>query len=480
MKKLWLVLVLIVPFFFFGCESEEIFSTYNICAEYDKENNQLNCQQEVDYVNNSSNILNKVCFFLYANAFDEDQKPVSVSSHSKAYYNGESYGNITVESAFVNGAEAIFEISEAKNVLTIELQEELFPNEIVEIEITYQINLANINHRLGRGENTINFGNFFPRALVYEDGEGFIEQKLVANGDPFYSDISNYQVELTFDQCFDLASTGTFEIELNGDKKTAFCKAEKVRDFCFVLSEKFDVLSQDCNGVQVNYFYYDEEEPQSRLQTCVDALRTFETLYGEYPYKQLSVVKSSFCYGGMEYPNLVLISDDLEEMDMDYVIVHEIAHQWWYSVVGNNQYDEAWLDESVTEFSTMMFYAKNEGYGVDYQTLINNAKENYVRFVEIFSDIKGDVDQSMNRSLDEFKTEPEYVNCVYVKGVLLYDSLRDVLGEKKLLKCLKSYFEQYSYKNAKTEDLIHVFSKTSKINLQAYFDSWLNGSVVIE
>ena len=127
----------------------------------------------------------------------------------------------------------------------------------------------------------------------------------------------------------------------------------------------------------------------------------------------------------------------------------------------------------------MLFFKMKGEYGVDYDVLIENARQNYTNFVEIFTKIKGSVDQSMNRSLSAFDTDPEYTNCVYVKGVLMYDSLRCTIGEKKFLNCLKNYCKTYAYKNASGAKLVESFSKTSHINLTSFFDSWLGGTVII-
>ena len=92
----------------------------------------------------------------------------------------------------------------------------------------------------------------------------------------------------------------------------------------------------------------------------------------------------------------------------------------------------------------------------------------------------GDVDESMNRNLSEFNTEPEYVNCVYTKGVLMFDSVRNTLGDNKFFKCLQNYFADFKYKIATGQDLIDSFSKTSKTKLDGYFNAWLNGEVVLD
>ena len=109
--------------------------------------------------------------------------------------------------------------------------------------------------------------------------------------------------------------------------------------------------------------------------------------------------------------------------------------------------------------------------------MIDNALNSYRLFVEVYEGVKGDVDESMNRDLSAYSTEPEYVNCIYTKGVLLYDSLRAMLGDNKFFKCLENYFDDYAFKNSSSAKLIESFSKTARMDLEGYFNSWLNGTV---
>lgn len=475
------LVVACIPLLLFACGKEKSLNAYKIEAVFDASKNTLQCSQEVNYVNNSDNELKEICFYLYANAFSQGQKPVSTAYLDRAYPNGESFGNISFQSVFVNGKETKFEINQPENsILTVELENPLYPTEQICIQMEYTITLANINHRLGYGTNAINFGNFFPIACVYQEGKGFVKNDFVANGDPFYSDISDFEVTIVCDEEFVVASTGNKTESIVDGKKKVVCQAERVRDFCFVLSKNFDCISETVGHTTVSYFYYDDELATEHLQTSVLALKTFQELFGEYPYKQLSVVKTNFCFGGMEYPNLVMISDALADNEtFNYVIVHEIAHQWWYGVVGNNEYAEAWIDEGLTEFSTGLFFEKNPQYNIDYETSMQNAKQTYKTFVSVYTKINGDVDESMNRDLSEFDTEPEYVNCVYVKGMLLFDSLRSTMSERKFFKCLKDYYENMSFKNSSASDVIKSFSQSSGINLESVFNAWLEGNVYL-
>lgn len=478
MKKivLFLILAVCLPLCLVGCEKDAKLSSYRIDVKFNDEEKTLECFQEINYVNTSDNALFEVDFYLYANSFTEGQKAVSNANFEKAYPNGESFGKIEFESVKVGGKEAITKFEEPdKNILSVSLEKELFPNEEISISMEYVVSLANINHRLGYGDKTVNCGSFFPIACVYENG--FVKNGYSVCGDPFYSDVANFEVNITYPTEYVLASSGNQKKIEDG---VVSCQGKNIRDFCFVLSKEFEVLTKDVKGVKVNYFYYEDENANQFLETSCKAVEDFQKMFGKYPYQQLSVVKTNFCFGGMEYPNLVMIADDITDIpSYNYVIVHEIAHQWWYGVVGNNEYTDAWVDEGLTEYSTALFFENNKEYGFEYDKVIDNAFAVYKNFVQVYSSILGDVDESMQRDLSQFETEPEYVNCTYTKGMLLFDSLRETLGKRKFEKCLKNYYKEYKFKNSSYEKMVESFCRNGNRNVESLFKSFVEGTVVI-
>ena len=486
MKKcLFLILiVLICPLFFIGCSNEVALSSYNLVLCYNDETHILDGEEKISYVNNTSNSFKELCFHLYPNAFREDAKErvVSLANYSTAYPNGASYGSIDVLEVAVENKEVDFKVEgEDCNILTIPLVNELFPDESVDLEIKFSVTLPNVHHRFGYGENSINLANFYPIACAYEEGEGFKKDLYTSNGDPFYSDVANYNVTIRYNNNLTLASTGNLvsSEELN-DEKTEVFKAYKVRDFAMVLSPKFQIETAKLGNIMVNYYYYNDETPQSTLALATNCLKFYSEKFGQYPYEQISVVQSNFVYGGMEYPNLVMISDTLSVETSYYVIAHEIAHQWWYGVVGNDEYSEAWVDESLTEYSTTLFFENYKEYGFEYNTLVTNANTTFKFYYDIYESICKEVNTSMNRTLREYETEPEYVHSVYTQGVIMYDSLRELIGEKRFYKCCEKYFEKMAYKNASGADLIAIFSSVSGRNLESFFNSYLDGNVIIK
>lgn len=489
MKFKKFILVLLLPIFLLvGCKEGTLDSisknlnTYTIEVTYNDDHT-LSCKQTLNFTNRTEDSLDTIKFHLYPRSFREDSSVSVVSklNYSKCYYNGPSIGDMEILSTAINNESTQYLINGNDNdILSITPNTNIIPNQTVDITIEFTVTLPNINHRFGYGEDTINLGNFYPVLCVYENGE-YVIDSYHYNGDPFYSEVANYNVTLTANNNLIVASTGNLSNTSSTENKNTYTyEAKAVRDFSIVLSDKFQVVSDKVDNIAVNYYYYKNQYPQENLKVAVDSIRTFNNLFGTYPYDVINVVESNFVHGGMEYPNLVLISDAVDtQSDYINVIVHELAHQWWYGVVGNNEVEYGWLDEGLTEYSTLLFYEQNPSYGVDTEELIKNTTNSYVTFVDVYTKVFGTADTTMNRALNEYNNESEYVYIAYVKGLLLFDNVREVLGDDKFINCLKVYYQDHAFKIATPDTMIASFEKSSHTELSSLFESWINGKVKI-
>ena len=491
MKNKFLIVFFAIVFsipFFAGCVGKDFLKKYgtnitNYDIDLNLNENSIDGKQTTNYKNTTSNILNEVYFHLYPNSFSNVamNKPVSKVYESKAYPNGPSYGKIEIEDVNVENKDASFSVENTDNdSLKVVLASPLYPNDFVSIEMKYTITIPNVLHRFGYNDNTINLGNIYPIVCVFDEN-GWDKNPYSSNGDPFYSNLANYNVTMTYPKSYTLASTGNqiFSQEEN-ENKTTKVSAVAVRDFAMVLSNKFEILTDVVDGTTINYYFYNDQKSNESFEVAKKALATFNSKFGKYPYSQLSIVETGFLYGGMEYPNLVMISDSLEKYD-DYciTIIHEIAHQWWYGVVGNNEFEHGWLDESLAEYSVVVFYENNPEYEIKRDVCIKNAITSYCLFVDVYKDVFDEVDTSMNRKLDQFDTEPEYVYAAYVRGMIMFDDVRNLIGDKKFFDSLKKYYSQYSGQNATPENLFRVFEDVSGKRVRAIFMSYVDGSAII-
>lgn len=487
MKK-FIMFFLICVVIFTGCAStnqktikkaSKNLTEYNMDIVYD--NYTLDVNQNIKYINKDSAMHDKLYFHLYPNNFDAGatNKPVSSLHYDRAYPNGFSAGNITIEKVLLNGADAKYVFVGADNdFLEITLDNSISPDDKCVISMEYSVTIPNCLHRFGYGDNTINVANFYPILCVYESGEWLMEP-YHSNGDPFYSSVANYNVNITYPSNLKIAHTGYDTNSSIGETTTTLCtSALAVRDYAFVLSDKFQVISGKAGDTQINYYYYDDGHASDSLQAGIDAINTFSSTFGSYPYGTFNVVKANFIHGGMEFPNLVYISDAVREKE-DYlnVIIHETAHQWWYGLVGSDAYRFGWLDEGLTDYSCAVFYKANENYGVNYDALMQSTMDNYHTFVDIYTKVLGNIDTSMNRNIADYKSEAEYVYLTYVKGALLFDNISQVIGYNKLMKVLATYFDKYKFTNVTPDNFIDTLEKVSKREMRPYINSWLEGKV---
>lgn len=465
----------VLPFAACQKKSDKI-SSYSISATYDGAN-MLNCQTEFTFYNDTENEIDELKFNLWGNAYREDAtyKPVSEASASEAYYAGASYGDMSVEN--VDGCQSWGVCGDDENILSVKLSSPVYPEEKTSVTITSVLNLAKVNHRTGITANTVNLGNFYPVLCAYNDG-GFVEYPYISCGDPFVSACADYEVSLTCPTALTAAASGKLISEsVAGANKTCNYELKCARDFAFILSEKFEKISKSCNGTEISYYYYEDSQPQAALSAASESFEYFSSTFGAYPYPTLSVVQTGFCTGGMEYPGLTMISDKLDETTDIYTIVHENAHQWWYATVGSDQINCSWQDEGLAEYSTLMFFEKNPGYGITRTGMLGSATKSYRAFYSVYNQLFGGADTTMNRPLDKFISDYEYANVAYNKGLLMFEAVRAAMGDEKFKDSLKEYFNDNKFKIATAESLIAPFAK--RADVEGVFASFLEGKVII-
>ena len=467
--------VLLGALAFAGCTPEGGERTaYKISAVLDTENMTVTAEMDVRYVNGSEAELNELYFHLYPNAYREGARfaPVSASDMTEAYPHGKTYGGITVSEVTVAGEPCSWEIGgEDENILMIS-GIELMPGGALDVGVNFTLALPETRNRFGHYDGKINLGNWYPIAAVYEDGK-WRADPYYSYGDPFYSEIADYSVTVTAPSGWEVAGTGSVTAAMNGDSMTYSFNAEGVRDFALCASDKYTCTEGSAGDVTVR-FYGTAPQAESGLKTVCDAVETFSELFGEYPYDTLSVVVTPFLEGGMEYPSLVMISDELGADMTTEAIIHETAHQWWYAAVGSDQINEPWLDEGLAEYSTTLFYERNPDYGVDISDRIADAMQSYVLFEDVYSDTP-DIGV-MGRALGEYSSSTEYAFHAYVKGELMFDSLRHILGDDVFFDSLRSYYGNYSGRIADAACLIAEFESGSGMSLTGFFESWLSGA----
>lgn len=444
---------------------------YELTLQLDTRGKTLKGQQKVSFINTEEDDLNEAYFHIYPNAF----KSLG--------------GLIDITDVKVNGGKVGYKIEgEDGTLLKVPFSQVLEPGKRNEIYMEYLIRIPtkgnnSFGDRFGYGSNTYNLGNFFPIAAVYENGQ-WDKHPYDKKGDAFYSETGNFDVTLSAPADQVIATTGYVEKqEVSKGVQTLSIKAYSVRDFAFVSSDMFKVQEAMVNGTIIKSYASSSTKAKKVLEISADAIRLFNKKYGKYPYPTCSIVQSDIG-GGMEYPSLVMIeSNDYGNVTfndlfsiyfygkpkgtLEFIVVHELAHQWWYSIVGNDEYREAWIDEPLTQYATLQYF--REKYGEEAFFRVYN---NYIKLSAKMYLRTGGPDRPLNRSLDKFD-ENEYYILIYNKGTMMYKDLNDELGDEKFDQLLKTLFEKYKYKVVKGEELIELTSEIAGRDMSEFYRKWL-------
>ena len=460
-----------------GGEEEKLCS-YDISATYSAEERTLTGTVTFDYFNDTGSEISDLKFNLWGNAYREGAtySPVSRESQSAAYYDGTNYGGMEITS--VEGCSAWEVCGEDENILSVALPASVFPDERASVTISYTLTLAKVNHRTGvTEENCVNLGNFYPVLCAYT-GEGFVQTPYYPTGDPFVSECADYKVTFTLPENYIAATSGkeTSRTAAEGKIIVSYSLAN-ARDFAAVLSDGFSTESVRTGDTTITVYYTGDQAPAKVGEVAAASLEYFSEKFGEYAYPTLSVAMTSLSVSGMEYPALVMIDDDLDTSDAVYTTVHETAHQWWYAMVGSDQVRAAWQDEGLAEYSTLCFFESNPVYGFTRTAMLDAATRAYRAYYSVYSQIFGEADTTMTRSLDQFAGDYEYANIAYNKALIMFDALRSAMGDDRFFGALRNYFERCKFTLAGEEHLIAALDE--KYDVEGMIDGFLSGKTII-
>jgi hypothetical protein len=237
------------------------------------------------------------------------------------------------------------------SALEIGLDRPLLPGGTSSLDLQLQVHVPKANDRLGVSGGIDLLGNAVP-ILAVHDQEGWHLDPYSATGDPGYSTVTAWTLRLRLPAALRAATTGAeVSDSVSGGVREIVASTPQARDLALAIGP-MHVLSRTVDGVDVRVFALDGADPgdqREALARAAEALSTFDGWYGQYPSPELDVVLSDLPYWGMEYPELIFTTPDAG------TVAHEVAHQWFYGIVGDDQYGAPWLDESFAAWNEQQF-----------------------------------------------------------------------------------------------------------------------------
>ena len=234
--------------------------------------------------------------------------------------------------------------------LAVQLGAPLAPGARTTVSLRWTVRGRPNRDRFGHFGSTVLMGNVVPLLAVTDRNGAHWREPYVGNGESFYSLSARWEATLSLPRSLRAATTGSVVSErARGRRRTVTLTTPQARDFGLAVG-RFRVRSRTIDGVRVRVHTGKTSRDARRImRTATRSVRLLQRRLGSYGSPELDLVgiRANF---GMEYPELVFVTGD------PGLVAHEVAHQWWYSIVGNDQYREPWLDETFASYSEQDLY----------------------------------------------------------------------------------------------------------------------------
>lgn len=421
--------------------------------------------ERVRYTNNTGVMLSEIYFRLYPNL--------------------PTYGGtLNVNRVLLDGQVISPTLQVENSALRIPLATPLAPGEVADLSLWFQatmptqvqVGTAGVGV-YGFYEGVYDLAGFYPVLAVY-DQQGWNLNVSPAFGDATFTESAFYRVQLTMPTAQTVVASGSsLWRRSNGDGTDTWeILAGPIRAFYAASSEDYQVISQEVGGTEINSYYLEGglTGAETALGFATRSLKVFNELFGEYPYPELDLVAMPTTGFGMEYAGIVAIASEFYGEDggaFAEAVVHEIAHQWWYNLVGNNQPLDPWLDESLTNYAVYLFYE-----AVDWPEMQEALMTDLFLFHYQAAQNLG-FDRPVTGPVESFD-ETSYISIVYYKGPLFFHELRLIMGDEAFLTALRDYIQRYRYKIAYPADLLTLFQEHTEEPLDELYSFWLGADLL--
>lgn len=353
-------------------------------------------------------------------------------------------GGMTVTDVQVAGRPVRVTYPSGDDVAGVPLDPPLAPGATVELALRYAVPVPAGEGIGNYGEFALQAGvvalaHFYPTVAVY-DTAWRIETPAL-QGDVIFHDASLYDVTLTAPANLVVAATGTTLARAeNGDRTATWRLAGgPMRDFNIVASPDYRTVQAQVADITVTSYFLAADEAGARqaLQWAGEALQVYEREFGPYPYRELDLAATGTAAAGIEYPGLVVLADRLysdpaRQTLFESVTAHEVAHQWWYNGVGNDQVNAPWLDEALAQYSTYRYYRSVHG-AAGGEGFLAAMDERWARV--------DSVERPIGLPVGAYP-EGEYSAIVYGRGPLFFVALEQEIGAAGMAELLRRHYAE--------------------------------------
>ncbi|HXS37408.1 MAG TPA: M1 family metallopeptidase, partial [Flavipsychrobacter sp.] len=500
---------------------------YGIMASIDEETNMIDGHEVITYWNNSPDTLPVVYFHLFQNAFVKGsylhqlEKMNKVKSHLGKY---EQEGNgIVLDGLEVDNHAANVEID--NTVMKVILPKPLYPGHKIRIELNFKTYFDNGSTRRRMamydawGFKHYNGTQWFPKLCVYDRKFGWDTYQHLNR--EFYGDFGSYDVTLNFASNYIVEATGelqnrkevlpdTLREKLDiknfahkkwneppsiiipyshNSRKSWHFVANNVHDFAFTADPSYRIGTAYWHGIECVALVQEPHAAgwQNAPEFIARIIKTYSEDIGMYQYPKMVAADAR---DGMEYPMLTL--DGGANPGYRKLLTHEIGHNWFYGMVGNNETYSAPMDEGFTQFLTAWSLRRIDG-----DTLLTGIPKSWYRrqFTEPINTLDinvldGYTYDALNQNEVPINTQSDDFNNalnqgggyreVYYKTASMLYNLQYVLGDSLFLHAMQHYFKQWQFAHPYFEDFRTSVFDYTHVDLNWFFDEWFTTTKQID
>lgn len=476
---------------------------YTMKVDMNVENFLYKGTQTLVYTNNSPEVLTRVYYHLFFNAFqpgsemdirlqnieDPDGRMFVDGKSRIASLSPEEIGFLKVSSLTQDGAATSF--VEEGTVLVVELANPIQPGAKTTLEMEFNGQIPVQIRRSGRNNSedvALSMSQWYPKLAEY-DFEGWHADPYISR--EFHGVWGDFDVTLTLDKKYVVGGTGYLQnpqeighgYEAPGTKVkkqkgktlTWRFKAPMVHDFMWAADPNYlhDTL-QVKDGPVLHFLYKNNPEiieNWKKLQPkTAEMMEFFSKNIGKYPYDQYSVIQGGD--GGMEYAMSTLITGERKFGSLVGVTAHEMAHSWFQHILASNESKHEWMDEGFTSFISGLYM--NEFMGEKKENPFEGAYKGYYRLAA------SGKEQPQTTHSDRYALNFAYGVTAYSKGEIFLAQLGYVIGQEKLMEALHKYYDDFKFKHPTPNDIKRSAEKVSGIELDWYLTDWTQTTNTID
>jgi hypothetical protein len=432
-------------------------SVYHLALEIAADMLNVKGREEVRYTNRETTALDKVEFRLFPNLLG---------------------GKMTIANLTVDGQPVTPEYDLGNSLMSVPLA--LQPGDSCIIRMDFALSVptnAEQNYGvLALVDNVLTLAHSYPMIPVYDE-QGWHAEIPPQWGDLTYTDAAYFVVRVTAPaEAMLIASGQQVSNEKTDQTQTALFALGPGRDFMLVAAKGYEVQTRQVGETTVNSYAPVAFHKRATLvaNIATEAVHIFNKRYATYPYTELDVVATPTLAFGVEYPGLVAITNRIYgpgdtynnapiEIYLESTVAHETGHQWFYNLVGDDQLNQPWLDESLTQFATWQYYADRYGAG---------SAEGFKQSLESRWARVDNAKIPVGQPVAAYDGT-QYGAIVYGRGALFFFALRDQMGQDDFDTFLKDYTQQYTWETATADRLKSLAEKDCDCDLSPLFKEWI-------